>query len=151
MSSRHSVWLIKHMANFTFFFSFNMLQELTLCSRSRTCEGSFVPECYVSKNYVLIWTHKVLPCSYSSINVTHFKEIRKVPFRNTVSVIRMSDNPVRNMKKFCSQLSTHFKRHMRFRSKRTFRLCWEQLERLKPRKKISMTGLSHWGATWKKK
>jgi hypothetical protein len=34
-------------------------------------------------------------------------------------------NPDRNMKKekFCSQLSTYFKRHMGFRSKRTFRLC----------------------------
>jgi hypothetical protein len=31
---------------------------------------------------------------------------------------------------------------MEFRSKRTFRLCCGQLERLKPRKKISKIGLS---------
>jgi hypothetical protein len=37
--------------------------------------------------------------------------------------------------KYCSQLSTYCKRRMAFRSKRTFRLCWGQLERLKPRKK----------------
>jgi hypothetical protein len=34
------------------------------------------------------------------------------------------------------------KRLMRFRSKRTFRLCCGQLERLKPRKKIFKIGLS---------
>jgi hypothetical protein len=36
----------------------------------------------------------------------------------------MSDDPVRNMKNenFCSQLSTYFKRHMGFSSKRTFGL-----------------------------
>jgi hypothetical protein len=34
------------------------------------------------------------------------------------------------------------KRHVKFRSKRTFRLCWGQLERLKPRKKISKIGLN---------
>jgi hypothetical protein len=39
--------------------------------------------------------------------------------------------------KFCSQLNKYLKRHVAFRSKRTFRLCWGQLERLKPRKKIS--------------
>jgi hypothetical protein len=40
------------------------------------------------------------------------------------------------------QLSTYFKRHMVFRSKRTFRLCREQLERLKPRKEIPKIGFS---------
>jgi hypothetical protein len=56
----------------------------------------------------------------------------------------MSDSPDRNMKneKLCSQLSTYFKRHMAFRSKRAFRLCWGHLERLKPYKKISKIGLS---------
>jgi hypothetical protein len=44
--------------------------------------------------------------------------------------------------KFCSQLSTYFKRHVGFTSKRSFRLCWGELERLKPHKKISETGLS---------
>jgi hypothetical protein len=37
-------------------------------------------------------------------------------------------------------------RHMTFRSNRTFRLCWGQLERLKPRKKMSKCGFR-----WKKK
>jgi hypothetical protein len=51
----------------------------------------------------------------------------------------MLHNPNQNMKngKFCSQLSTYFKRHMGFRGKRAFRLCRGQLERLKPCKKIS--------------
>jgi hypothetical protein len=41
-----------------------------------------------------------------------------------LQLIRMSDNPDRNMKKkFCSQLSAYFKRHVGFRSKRTFTLC----------------------------
>jgi hypothetical protein len=31
---------------------------------------------------------------------------------------------------------------MGFRSKRTFRLCWGQLERLKPHKEISKIGFS---------
>jgi hypothetical protein len=37
----------------------------------------------------------------------------------------VTDNPDRNMKneKFCSQLNIYFKRHVGFRSKRTFRLC----------------------------
>jgi hypothetical protein len=53
-------------------------------------------------------------------------------------------NPDQNMKneKFCSQLSTHFKRLVGFKSKRTFRLSSGQLERLKPRKKISNIGLN---------
>jgi hypothetical protein len=61
----------------------------------------------------------------------------------------MSDNQDQNMEneKFCSQLSTCFERHMGFRSKRdwskrTFRPCSGQLERLKPRKKISKIGFS---------
>jgi hypothetical protein len=54
-----------------------------------------------------------------------------------LQLIWISDSLDRNMKneKFCSQLSTYFKRHKGFRSKRTFRLCWGQLERLKPHKK----------------
>jgi DNA primase catalytic subunit len=36
------------------------------------------------------------------------------------SLFRILDNPDRNMKneKFCSQLGTYFKRHVKFRSKR---------------------------------
>jgi hypothetical protein len=56
----------------------------------------------------------------------------------------MLDNPDKNMinKTFCLQLSMCFERHMGLRSKRTFGLCWGQLEKLKPRKKIYKTGLS---------
>jgi hypothetical protein len=59
------------------------------------------------------------------------------PLLIRLQLIRMSDNPDLNMKneKFSSQLSTYFK-------KTTFRLCWGQLERLKPRKKISNIGFS---------
>jgi hypothetical protein len=56
----------------------------------------------------------------------------------------MLDNPDQNMKneKFCSQLSTCFKRHMAFMSKRTVRLCSGQMERPEPQKRISKIGLS---------
>jgi hypothetical protein len=61
-----------------------------------------------------------------------------------LQLIWMSDNPDSSMKneKFSSQLRTCFKRHMGFRSKRTCRLCRRQLERLKPRNKISKIGFS---------
>jgi hypothetical protein len=49
----------------------------------------------------------------------------------------MSDNPDRNMNS-----SVHSWIHMGFRSKRAFRPCWGQLERLKPRKKTCKIGLS---------
>jgi hypothetical protein len=52
----------------------------------------------------------------------------------------MSVIPGRNIKneKFCSQFHAYFKRHVTYRSKRTCRLCFGQLERLKPRKKIEL-------------
>jgi hypothetical protein len=59
-----------------------------------------------------------------------------------LQLIRMSHNPDRNMKKSVHSCVHTSKRHVEFRSKRTFRLCWGQLERLKPRKKISKIGFS---------
>jgi hypothetical protein len=44
--------------------------------------------------------------------------------------------------KLCLQLSTSFKRHVGFWSKRAFKLCWGKLEGLKSGKKISKIGLS---------
>jgi hypothetical protein len=60
------------------------------------------------------------------------KNICSKPLLIRLQLIGMSDNPVRHMKneKFCSQSSTHFKRHVVFRSKRTFRLCRGQHESL---------------------
>jgi hypothetical protein len=58
------------------------------------------------------------------------------------SLIRLV-NPDRNMKiSVHSWVHTLKFRHMGLWSKRTFRLCWRQLERLKPRKNISNMGFS---------
>jgi hypothetical protein len=59
----------------------------------------------------------------------------------------MSDNSYRNTKneKFCSHLSTEFKRHVGFRSKRTFRLCLErELEWLNHARKYPRLAWAGW-------
>jgi hypothetical protein len=74
-------------------------------------------------------------------------------YRNTLDnpVTLMSDNPDRNIKNKENSVhswTTYIKGHMWFRSKRTFRLSWGQLERLNIRKKLSRLASARWRRLW---
>jgi hypothetical protein len=98
--------------------------------------------------YVTGWINVKLLGTLKLLN-TQFFWVGSKSLLIQLQLIWMSDNPDRNMKNeiFSSESSTYFKGYMGCRSKgdysmRTFRLCWGQLERLKPRKKIFKNGFS---------
>jgi hypothetical protein len=78
--------------------------------------------------------------SVRCVNVCSFRSNRVLPSRclsnGRLFWLHYSDfqPSCHNMKyeKFCSQLSICFKRHVGYRNTRIFRMCWGQLERLKP-------------------
>jgi hypothetical protein len=71
-------------------------------------------------------------CSVNCITETNCTR----PSLSRLYLIKISDNPDRKLKSSVHSWVHVLRRCMGFRSKRTFRLCWGQLERLKPHKKI---------------